>query len=194
MTRLLGAWREGDRRAGDRLIPLVYRELRRLAARCMAAERADHTLEPTALVHEAYLRLAGGSRPPPWRDRRHFFAVSSRVMRRVLVDHARARRTAKRGGEAVRVPLADARLPAGGDGYRERLADLLALDQALTRLAAIDPRKSRIVELRYFGGLTVEETAEVLSLSAPTVALESRMARAWLLARVREEGPGDPGP
>lgn len=190
MTRLLGAWREGDPRAGDRLIPLVYRELRRLAARCMAAERADHTLEPTALVHEAYLRLAAGSRPP-WRDRRHFFAVSSRVMRRVLVDHARARRTVKRGGDAVRVPLAEDRL-AAGDGHRERLADLLALDQALTRLAAIDPRKSRIVELRYFGGLTVEETAELLTLSAPTVALESRMARAWLLARVREEVAGGP--
>ncbi len=201
VTRLLGAWQEGEEGAGDRLVPMVYRELRRLAARFMASERAGHTLEPTALVHEAFLRLAGGSQPP-WRDRRHFFAVSARLMRRVLVDHARARGAAKRGGSAVHVSLdggrADggppsARMEAIGDRRAELLADLLALDQSLDRLAEIDPRKSRIVELRYFGGLTVDEVAEVLGVSAPTVALESRMARAWLLARCRPGRPDRPG-
>lgn len=195
VTRLLGAWREGEPEARDRLIPLVYRELRRLAARCMAGERTDHTLEPTALVHEVYLRLTGGGHPH-WQDRAHFFAVASRIMRRILVDHARARRTAKRGSGAVRVPL-DAVASLTRPAEEERLYDLLALDQALTCLAASDPRKGRIVELRYFGGLTVEETAAVLSVSAPTVALESRLARAWLLAfvrnQLRERTHGDPG-
>lgn len=183
VTRLLGAWRTGELGAGDRLIPLVYRDLRRLAARCMAGERSDHTLEPTALVHEAYLRLAGASQPS-WRDRRHFFAVASRMMRRILVDHARSRQTGKRGGGAVRVPLTNAPVPVAG-GDEGQLADLLALDEALRSLASLDTRKARVVELRYFGGLTVEETADVLEVSAPTVALDSRMARAWLFARIR---------
>jgi len=195
VTRLLGAWRTGELGAGDRLIPLIYRDLRRLAARCMAGERSDHTLEPTALVHEAYLRLAGTSQPS-WRDRRHFFAVASRMMRHILVDHARSRRTGKRGGGAVRVPLASAAAPASG-GDPGQLADLLALDEALRSLAGLDPRKARVVELRYFGGLTVDEAAEVLGVSAPTVALDSRMARAWLLARIRgakaEAGATDGG-
>lgn len=181
VTRLLGAWQEGDRGAGDRLLPMVYRRLRRMAARYMAGERSGHTLEPTALVHEAYLRLAGGSQPA-WRDRRHFFAVSARLMRRVLVDHARARAAAKRGGDSVHVPLDTE--PASP--RPDLLADLLALDQSLLRLSEIDPRKGRIIELRYFGGLTVDEVAEVLGVSAPTVALESRMARAWLAARNRK--------
>lgn len=200
VTRLLGAWQGGEEGAGDRLLPMVYRELRRLAARYMASERTGHTLEPTALVHEAFLRLAGGSQPA-WRDRRHFFAVSARLMRRVLVDHARARGAAKRGGAAVHVPLDGGRaadepraapIDLLGDHRAELLADLLALDQSLDRLAEIDPRKSRIVELRYFSGLTVEEVAEVLGLSAPTVSLESRMARAWLLARSRPDRPRRP--
>jgi RNA polymerase sigma-70 factor, ECF subfamily len=188
VTRLLGAWQEGDRGAGDRLLPMVYRRLRRMAARYMAGERSGHTLEPTALVHEAYLRLAGGSQPA-WRDRRHFFAVSARLMRRVLVDHARARGAAKRGGEAVHVPLDSE--PASR--RPDLLADLLALDQSLLRLSEIDPRKGRIIELRYFGGLTVDEVAEVLGVSAPTVALESRMARAWLAARNRPRATAPDG-
>lgn len=198
VTRLLGAWQEGEHGAGDLLLPMVYRQLRRLAARFMASERAGHTLEPTALVHEAFLRLAGGSQPA-WRDRRHFFAVSARLMRRVLVDHARARGAAKRGGAAVHVSLDGAPAAVGraavgavGDRRAELLADLLALDQALDRLAGIDRRKSRIVELRYFGGLTVDEVAEVLGVSVPTVALESRLARAWLLARCRPDRSGRP--
>lgn len=187
VTRLLGAWREGEPGAGDRLIPLVYPDLRRLAAHCMAGERRDHTLEPTALVHEAYLRLAGDGQPR-WRDRLHFFAVASRTMRRVLVDHARARRTAKRGGGAVRISL---------DGAQEAIQaapeTLLELDRALDELAAVDPRKARVIELRHFGGLTVEETATVLGVSAATVALDGRMARAWLVSRVRGEVNGAAG-
>lgn len=191
VTRLLAEWRTGELGAGDRLVPLVYRHLRRLAARCMAGERSDHTLEPTALVHEAYLRLAGTSQPS-WRDRRHFFAVASRMMRRILVDHARARQTGKRGGGTVRVPLADTPAPTTDVGEGQ-LADLLALDEALRSLARLDGRKARVVELRYFGGLTVEETADVLEVSAPTVALDSRMARAWLLARIRGADAGAAG-
>lgn len=179
LTELLEAWHDGEPGAGDRLLPLVYPDLRHLAARFMARERRDHTLEPTALVHEAYLRLAGG-RQPRWRDRLHFFAVASRTMRRVLVDHARARRTAKRGAGALRVPL-----EAAEGAVRDRSDDLLALDRALDELAALDPRKGRVIELRYFGGLTVEETAAVLGVSAPTVALDGRMARAWLVSRIR---------
>ncbi len=193
VTRLLSAWRTGARGAGDRLIPLVYHELRRLAARYMARERSDHTLEPTALVHETYLRLAEGAQPD-WRDRLHFFAVASRVMRRILVDHARSRQTAKRGGAVVQIPLEAAGTPpsALAEGREDRLADLLALDEALGALAARDRRKARVVELRYFGGLTVNEVARVLGVSAPTVALDSRMARAWLTARVRS-GPAPAG-
>jgi RNA polymerase sigma-70 factor (ECF subfamily) len=187
VTRLLGAWREGEPGAGDRLIPLVYPDLRRLAARCMAGERRDHTLEPTALVHEAYLRLVGDGQPR-WRDRLHFFAVASRTMRRVLVDHARARRTAKRGGGAVRIPL------DGAQGAVQAPPEtLLEVDRALDELAALDPRKARVIELRHFGGLTMEETAAVLGVSAATVALDGRMARAWLVSRVRGGGNGAAG-
>jgi len=186
VTRLLAAWRTGARNAGDRLIPMVYHELRRLAARCMARERSDHTLEPTALVHETYLRLAAADQPA-WRDRLHFFAVAARMMRHILVDHARARRASKRGGAAaVRIPLETAGDSLAAAPREQQLADLLALDQALGALATLDRRKARVMELRYFGGLTVDETAQVLGVSAPTVALDSRMARAWLLARIRE--------
>ena len=201
VTRLLAAWRSGANGAGDRLIPLVYRELRRLAARCMVGERSDHTLEPTALVHETYLRLAAGAQPD-WRNRLHFFAVSARMMRHILVDHARSRRAAKRGGAVVRIPLEAVREPHGpvAEPREEGLADLLALDQALDALASLDRRKARVVELRYFGGLTVAETARVLGVSAPTVALDARMARAWLVSRLRaptqgraqDESPEDP--
>jgi RNA polymerase sigma-70 factor (ECF subfamily) len=162
-------------------MPLVYGELRRLAARSLEGERKDHTLQPTALVHEAFLRLAGGA-VPRWQDRVHFFAVAAQVMRRLLVDHARARRTEKRGGGARPLPLEaalDIGSPEAGDPEL-----LLALDAALVELAVHDPRKARIVELRFFGGLTIEETAEVLDLATSTVILEARLARAWLFRRI----------
>ncbi len=157
-------------------MPRVYDELRRVAGRYLRHERPDHTLQPTALVHEAYLRLIGAERPQ-WRDRIHFYAVAAQVMRRILVDHARAHQADKRGGGARRVPLDE-----GIDAGVERAADLVALDDALAALAAIDARKARIVELHHFAGLTVAETAEVLDLSVSTIVLEARLARAWLAA------------
>jgi RNA polymerase sigma factor (TIGR02999 family) len=185
VTGLLLAWRQGDPAALPRLMPLIYGELRRLAARFMAAERSDHTLEPTALVHEAYLRLAGGS-TPSWQDRAHFFAVAAQLMRRLLVDHARARRRAKRGSGARVLPLDAAAGVGAPDGGSP--VDLLALDRSLTDLAGFDDRKARIVELRFFGGLTIAETAEVLGVSTATVILEARLARAWLFLRIAPEG------
>lgn len=178
VTVLLGRWREGDDSAVRELMPLVYGELHRLAERAMRGERHDHTLQTTALVHEAYLRLsAGGS--PKLTDRVHFFAVAARVMRRVLVDHARGLTAQRRGGGAARVPL------SAGDAREEAPpVDLLDLDEALEALARRDPRKARVVELRYFAGLTAAETAEVLAVSEPTVRLDARLARAWLLRRL----------
>ncbi len=188
VTALLAAWRDGDPQAPGRLMPLVYDELRRLAARSMQRERPDHTLQPTALVHEAYLRLTGAS-APRWQDRVHFFAVASQVMRRLLVDHARARCTGKRGSGVRALPL-ETVLEVGGP-YGGGPEGLLALDEALRELAAHDPRKARIVELRFFGGLTLDETSEALGLSTSTVTLEARLARAWLYRRMREEMPRD---
>ena len=182
ITQLLAAWRGGDRGALDRLVPRVYDELRRVADRYLRRERSDHTLQPTALVHEAYLRLSGAERPA-WRDRLHFYAVAAQVMRRILVDHARAHRADKRGGGSRRVPL-DEKI-ADGD---VRTAELVALDDALSALARIDPRKARIIELHHFAGLSVAETAEVLDRSISTVVLEARLARAWLVAALREPG------
>jgi RNA polymerase sigma factor (TIGR02999 family) len=178
VTALLRRWREGDSQALDRLVPLVYPELRRLARRFLQRERPNHTLAPTALVHEAYLRLADKDHPK-WQDRIHFYAVAAQLMRRILVDHARSRATAKRGGDVLQVPLDEAR-----DQAAERTTDLLALDDALNRLEGQDPRKSRIIELRYFGGLTLEETAQFLEISVPTVVKEARMARAWLYSQM----------
>lgn len=187
VTALLAAWRAGEPEALDRLMPLVYGELRRLAARSLEGERKDHTLQPTALVHEAYLRLAGGA-VPRWQDRAHFFAVAAQVMRRLLVDHARARRTDKRGGAARRLPLDKALEIGSPDAGDPEL--LLALDEALVELAAHDPRKAHIIELRFFGGLTLEETAEVEGVATSTVILEARLARAWLYRRLsREDEP-----
>lgn len=186
ITALLGDWRQGDRWALGRLMPLVYGELKRLAGGHLRGERTDHTLEPTALVHETYLRMVDKDRPR-WRDRRHFYAVASKLMRRILVDHARARAAAKRGGGVQNLPLDEAAVPAP-----EPAADLLALDEALSALARFDRRKSAIVELRYFGGLSVRETAELLGLSAPTIILETRTARAWLLREIRRERPSAP--
>jgi RNA polymerase sigma factor (TIGR02999 family) len=176
VTGLLLSWGRGDQTAAEHLIPVVYEELRRQAERAMRREGGEHTLQATALVHESYLRLVD-QRHVEWRNRTHFFAIASTVMRRVLVDHARARLTAKRGGGAVPVSLAGAE-PATPEGIDE--ADLLALHEALEKLAILDPGQARLVELRYFGGLTIEDTAEALSISPATVKREWAVARAWL--------------
>ena len=179
VTNLLARWRDGDRGALTALTPLVYAELHRLAARALARERPDHTLQPTALVHEAFLRLHGG-RPAACRDRLHFFTLAARLMRRILVDHARQLKAARRGAGSVKLSLDDAwQLPAGDPG-----TVLLNLDAALDELAAADARKARVVELRFFGGLSVAETAAALGVSAPTVILDTRLARAFLFDRL----------
>ena len=175
MTGLLLAWGEGDRTALDRLIPLVHDELHRMAHRYMSGEREGHTLQTTALINEAYLRLVDSGRMH-WQNRAHFFAVSAEVMRRILVDFARSRNYQKRGGNAVHLPLDQA-----PEVSQEREADLVALDEALIALAAIDQRKSKTVELRFFGGLSVKETAEVLKVSPDTVMREWKLAKVWLL-------------
>lgn len=179
VTQLLVAWSGGDESALDRLIPLVNDELRRLAHRYISGERAGHTLQTTALVNEAYLRLVDSSRVR-WQNRAHFFAVSAQLMRRILVDYARARRSQKRGG-GLQVSL-DQALPIAP----EREPDLMALDDALSALAEMDHRKGRVVELRFFGGLSVEETAEVLEVSPDTVMRDWRLAKAWLLRELSE--------
>jgi RNA polymerase sigma-70 factor (ECF subfamily) len=177
VTQLLQAARGGDENAARRLIPVVYQELRRLAGRYMREERRDHTLQPTALVHEAYLRLVEQA-GVDWQNRAHFLGIAAQMMHRILVDHARGHARMKRGGEQIRVPLEEAIVLPVNDGQ------LLALDEALHRLAKIDPRQSRIVELRFFGGLSVEETAEVLGVSPKTVKRDWSVARAWLHAEV----------
>jgi RNA polymerase sigma factor (TIGR02999 family) len=174
MTELLAAWSDGDRSALDQLAPLVYDELRRMARRQMNRERAGHTLQTTALVNEAYLRLID-QKSVRWQNRAHFFAIAAQMMRRILIDHARAKHFGKRGGGAPRVALDEAAVLSD-----ERAGELVALDEALRALSQIDERKGRIVELRYFGGLSVEEAAEVLKVSSDTVTREWRRARAWL--------------
>lgn len=174
VTRLLVSWSNGDRAALDELTPLVHEELRRLARLYMGRERAGHTLQTTALVNEAYVRLIDW-RNVRWQNRAHFFAVSAQMMRRILVDYARRRHELKRGGERVKISLEEAAVIS-----HEPDADFVALDDALQGLARIDPRKSRIVELRFFGGLSVEETAEVLRISPRTVMREWSLAQAWL--------------
>jgi len=174
ITALLKDWSGGDREALERLLPAVYGELKRLAASYLRSERPDHTLQPTALVHEAYLRLQG-QRSVVWSNRAHFYGIAARIMRRILVDHARRRGAAKRDGAALRVTLVDA--DAGAD---DRAPELIALDSALTTLEELDPQQARIVELRFFGGLTVEETADAAGISTATVKREWRTARAWL--------------
>ncbi len=181
LTELLLEWQQGDRRAFDVLTSLVYDELRRIAHRCVQRERDRHTLETTALVNEAYLRLAGGEQRE-WQNRAHFFAVMAQVMRHVLVDHARRRHYAKRGGRLQRVSLADDSLMSP-----ERAAELVALDEALGELSRVDPRKGRVVELRYFGGLSLEETAALLEVSVMTVRRDWRAAKAWLYKAVTSE-------
>ena len=182
VSRLLAKWRQGDREALERLMPLVYGELRKLAAYHLRAERAGHTLQPTALVHEAYLRLADRSELHV-RDRAHFVAVAAQVMRHILVDHARARGRGKRGGGRTIVALDDA-----AAAHEEREADLVALDDALTELSRLSPQQGRIVELRYFGGLTIEEIAEALGIAVARVRSDWTLARTWLRRELLRTG------
>ena len=178
---MLGDWSRGDEGALEKLLPLVQPELHRLAHHYMSRERAGHTLQTTAILNEAYLRLVENTQPP-WQNRTHFVAATAQLMRRVMVDHARERQSLKRGGGALRVTLDEAAWVT-----ETRSAELLALDEALESLAAQDPRKNQIVELRYFGGLTVAETAEFLKLSPRTVEREWTMAKAWLCRALTEE-------
>ena len=183
-TRLLAAVRGGDEEAVDQLTPALYEELRRLAKRHMAGQRRGHTLQTRDLVGEAYLKLANLPKTE-WNDRIHFFAVASRAMRCVLVDYARRRGYAKRGGNPIRVSLSEA-----DQTSEQKSAEVIAVDEALIRLATLDPRKSRIVELRYFGGFSVEESADLLGLSSRTIKREWRWARAWLYRELGEERSG----
>jgi RNA polymerase sigma-70 factor, ECF subfamily len=181
VTELLKAWTAGDERALEKLTPLVYGQLHQVAQRCMAGERAGHTLQTTALVNEAYLRLVDCAKVK-WQDRVHFFAISAQLMRRILIDFARSRCYRKRGGAAVHVSLEEAPWVSN-----EPDANLLALDDALTALAAMDQRKSKVVELRFFGGLSVDEVAEVLGVSGDTVSRDWNFARAWLIRQLSGE-------
>ena len=181
VTALLTQLSRGDKSVIERLMPLVYDELHRRAAGYMRQERSDHTLQPTALVHEAYLKLVE-QRDATFRNRAHFFAVAAKMMRRILIDHARARLSAKRGGEQNPVSLEDA------DNLRtDTPHGLLAVDEALKRLESLDPRQEQIVEMRFFGGLTVKETAEVLGVSTRTIEREWTIARAWLYVQLKED-------
>lgn len=175
VTRLLVDWQHGDKAALDDLMPLVYHELRKLAAGYLRDERRNHTLQPTALIHEAYLRMIDQNLPE-WQNRAHFFGVAARLMRQILVDHARTRGASKRGGEQPKISLDD----APPIFTREDTTGLLMLDEALTKLASFDERKVRVVEMRAFGGMTVEDTARALGVSEPTVKRDMRLAQAWL--------------
>jgi RNA polymerase sigma factor (TIGR02999 family) len=183
ITQLLKAWRRGDRTALERLTPLVYDRLRRLASHYVRRERAGQTLQRTALVHEAYVRLVEGA-DIDWQDRAHFFAVAAQVMRRILVDAARARGAEKRGGHVERADHATA-LDLDTIAGSDRARDVCALDDALTRLVQLDPRRAQVIELRFFGGMTVEETAEVLRMSPKTVMRDWKTARTWLARELR---------
>jgi RNA polymerase sigma factor (TIGR02999 family) len=174
VTEMLHDWSNGDREVFDQLVPVVYEELRRQAARYLRRERPGHTLQTTALIHEAYIRLID-QKNVHWQNRAHFFAIAAELMRRILVDHARSHQAAKRGGGDINLPLEEAMIVAEG-----REVDLVALDEALERLAAIDAQQSRVVELKFFSGLSVEETAEVLGVSPRTVKRDWNVAKAWL--------------
>jgi RNA polymerase sigma factor (TIGR02999 family) len=174
VTQLLVGWSNGDKEALDKLVPLVYDELRKQAARYLRRERVGHTLQTTALIHEAYIRLVD-QKNVRWQNRAHFFGIAAQLMRRILVDHARSKGRAKRGGSNIRVSLSQAELKSAGQNL-----DIVAIDEALERLAKIDEQQSKIVELRFFSGLTVEETAAVLSISPATVKRDWSVARAWL--------------
>jgi RNA polymerase sigma factor (TIGR02999 family) len=180
VTELLLRWSQGDSEAREQLVPLVYDELRRVARRCLAGQRSNHTLQSTALVHEAYLRLVGHT-SVRWENRVHFFAVAAQLMRRILVDQVRRKRAKKRGGDSVTLLLTDdVALP------QQRETDLLALDQALENLAALDARQCRLVELRFFAGLSIDETSQVMQISPATVKREWATARLWLLREMRQ--------
>lgn len=181
ITQLLQDWRGGDRKALDALLPVVYKELQRLAHFQLRQERPGHTLQSAALVNEAYLRLIGLN-PPQWESRTHFFAIAAQLMRQILVDYARRHRAGKRGGGEATVPLEDATMLSRG-----KAIDVVALDEALKALAQVDPRKAQVVELRFFGGLSFEETAEVLQLSTVTVSRDWSTARAWLHREMNRE-------
>jgi RNA polymerase sigma factor (TIGR02999 family) len=181
LTELLDDWRQGDVTAIEKLTPLIYDELRRIAHRYVQRERNGQTLETTALVNEAYLRLAG-QKKIEWQNRSHFFAVTAQVMRHILIDHARRRRFLKHGGDAQQVSLSEAALMS-----EQRAAELVALDEALDEMARLDQRKSQVVELRYFGGLSLEETARVLGVSLMTVRRDWRAAKAWLFRRIKND-------
>jgi RNA polymerase sigma factor (TIGR02999 family) len=184
VTSLLKAWGQGDAQALERLTPLVYNQLLRMARRQMRTERDGHTLQSTALVHEAYLRLVQAAEVD-WQDRGHFFAVAAQMMRRILVDAARARATQKRGGGEARVHADAMELDGLPSFSTERAADICALDDALASLAGIDPRRARVVELRFFGGLTIDETAETMNVSPQTVMRDWNFARAWLMRELQ---------
>lgn len=184
VTQLLGEWSGGDERALEKLVPLVEPELHRLAHYYMSRERPGHTLQTTAILNEAYLRLVDNTKPL-WQSRTHFVAVAARLMRRIMVDHARSRRSLKRGGGAINVTLDESAILA-----ESKSEELLALDEAMQTLSVQDPRKSQIVELRYFGGLTVQETAEFLKISQRSVEREWTMAKAWLYRALSGEESG----
>jgi RNA polymerase sigma factor (TIGR02999 family) len=179
VTKLLLDWSKGDQRALNDLMPLVYQELKKLAGSYLRAERPDHTLQPTALIHEVYLRLIGQNMPE-WESRAHFFGVAARLMRQILVDHARSRAAQRRGGSQSRILLEDAPVFS-----QEQASDLLDFDEALRKLAELDERKARIIEMRSFAGMSVVETARALGISEPTVKREMRLAKAWLLRELR---------
>ena len=181
VTELLARWSHGEEAAREKLVPLVYDELRRVARRCLAGQPQDQTLQSTALVHEAYLRLVGRSEVH-WQNRVHFFAVAARLMRGILVDHARMRHAAKRGGSNLTLTLDDALAPP-----KQRALDLVALDDALNALAALDPKQGQLVELRFFAGLSIEDTSHVMGLSPATVKREWATARAWLYGEMNRE-------
>jgi len=183
VTQLLRAWGEGDQGALDELVPLVYQEMHRLAQAYMSHERSGHTLQTTALVNEAYLRLVDTSKAN-WQNRAHFFAICANVMRRILVEWARSRQALKRGGPAARLELVESLIAADEPGQ-----DLVALDDALKDLSVIDARKGKVVELRFFGGLSVEETAEALKISCETVMRDWKFAKSWLRRELRKEKP-----
>jgi RNA polymerase sigma-70 factor, ECF subfamily len=187
VTQLLAAWEQGNQAALDQLLPLVYDELRQMARRYMARQNAGHTLQTTALINEAYLKLVGQP-AKHWQNRAHFFGVAAQAMRHILVDYARAHQYAKRGGGAQAVSLDEAMTIAP-----ERAAEVVALDDALQELAKVDPRKSQVVELRYFGGLSVEETAAVLKVSAVTVMRDWSLAKAWLHRELSQRDPTSTG-
>jgi len=186
VTQILHDWSGGDARAPERLMPFVYDELRRLARAFLSRERDGHTLQPTALVNEAYLRLVG-QRSVNWQNRAHFYGIAASMMRRVLIDHARAHATEKRGGAAVHLSLEDVQVP-----LEERAAGLLALDEALGRLALMDERKCKVVEMRFFGGLSDEEIAEALGVTTRTVLRDWKKARLWLYRELSESESREP--